>query len=1523
MTKGIEASSRVLLRGPGDWDKWIGIVRKFAKNQNIWKYIDPDTTTKPILDVPTQPSVGQVRDDATEIKDLEGEDLSKFQLLENRYNYQIRTYREELKALAEIQEYIVETVDKYYDLIAKEDSVAEELKILKNRVKPTDWAREDEVKTRYYETLRAAKRTKVEEWISKWQVVLTEATNLGLPETTGLRPTKDFLRAASTIDPVITRIWIAEMEKKAILEPNKEWQETFPDGIRISEIFERQFRTSAISQPKGAFATFQGEEEPSEQPNGQPTEQPKEQRKEQTRGKPHCICGERHYFSECYYLIEEIRPTGWNPDSDIQQRVEQKLQNPKIKAKVERASSRRKQKTEGQAKQDSIKGSAFAGVKMQEQPSSPQHRASFATTDVYPLRDSVIMDSGSDFHICNNSSRFLEDTYEPCEEPEEAFSGESHLQILGYGDTLVRVGNNENFLLKRVAYIPGFHTNVASLDIFLQKGYNWNPSTGAVFTVKNGETIFHTHRRYRQPVIEFNEVQVEQPDTTAAFALSRQPRPKASADAMLWHLRMGHLGANALEQLAEQTTGCKIKGPLKVECQDCAVSKATRIISRRSAQTAAPRPFWRVHLDIFDLHISYNGKSCALLIRDEFTSMIYIYVLQDHTTASVFGSVKVFAALIERQYDLTICRIHRDNDRALQTEYDRWVKKEGIIDESTAPRTPAQNGRAERSGGVIGTQARTMLIGANLPEELWPETWNAAVYLHNRSPQQAKEWRTPSLQLHEWLQKNGRDSSYIQAQPDTTYLKAYGCQAYPLTKEAQKGTQKKDLKTQPHAEVGYLVGYDSTNIFRIWIPERQEVRRVRDVTFNETRFYDPKNHLRQHQAIEPPRLQLPKHVDSESDGEEAIWQHRHQRQDEEDSESEIGSTIEVDMGNRHNDDVEPQSHDSEEEQAPYPTPEPSVRGTQPPKEPPEGQKPPESQSSDRPALRRSARKRQPTEKGKEFFRSSFFAGTSQKMHRRTLPDEPRNYHEVIGHPFEQQFREAMRTEWNQVKARGTVQPIPRDQVSGQILPLTWVLKYKFDKHGYLLKFKARICVRGDLQLLGDKDTYAATLAGRSFRVLMAITAKFDLDTRQLDAVNAFTNSILDEDVYVHFPGGFHRRGWVLKLLRALYGLRRSPLLWQKDLTQAFEQLDLKQCPEEPCLFTNDWLTVFFFVDDIVLLHRPRYKENADEFVTKIRARFDMKDLGELKWFLGIRILRDRAAHKLWLCQDAYIEKMVHQYGIQKNDRFKGSLFPTNELQLRDDQAPEDLVNRYQQKIGSNTYVAVITRPDIAKPVAKLAEFMLNPSDKHHQLVDRIMEYLWATRYLAIQFNGNASSVSISHSSLNPELRIASDAAFADNLQTRKSSQGHIIMLFGGAVSWKAGKQDTVTTSSTEAELLAFTHTAKEAIAMKRLFEQIKLKLDHPLVIECDNQQTIRLIKPDQPRIKTQLKHVDIHNCWARQAYQQGHFQVAYTPTAEMIADGLTKPLPGKKFQRFIEQLALVDICSILEEQDKLEELQSE
>ena len=83
----------------------------------------------------------------------------------------------------------------------------------------------------------------------------------------------------------------------------------------------------------------------------------------------------------------------------------------------------------------------------------------------------------------------------------------------------------------------------------------------------------------------------------------------------------------------------------------------------------------------------------------------------------------------------------------------------------------------------------------------------------------------------------------------------------------------------------------------------------------------------------------------------------------------------------------------------------------------------------------------------------------------------------------------------------------------------WVFKYKFDSEGYLLKYKARICVRGDLQATAE-DTYAATLAVKTFRALMAVAAHFNLEVRQYDAVNAFTNAKLLTKVYCYPPDGF-------------------------------------------------------------------------------------------------------------------------------------------------------------------------------------------------------------------------------------------------------------------------------------------------------------------------------------------------------------------------------------------------------------------
>jgi hypothetical protein len=167
-----------------------------------------------------------------------------------------------------------------------------------------------------------------------------------------------------------------------------------------------------------------------------------------------------------------------------------------------------------------------------------------------------------------------------------------------------------------------------------------------------------------------------------------------------------------------------------------------------------------------------------------------------------------------------------------------------------------------------------------------------------------------------------------------------------------------------------------------------------------------------------------------------------------------------------------------------------------------------------------------------------------------------------------------------------------------------VFKYKFDSEGYLIKYKARVCVRGDLQTTA-KDTYAATLAIRVFRALMAIAAYFNMEVRQYNAVNAFTNARLATSVYCHQPEGFSDPEHLWELSHALYGLKTLPLLWYAKFTKTLTELGLEPVKDAPCLWKNDKLLVFFYVDDIVLLAKPAHTAALDDFERKLLRKYEI------------------------------------------------------------------------------------------------------------------------------------------------------------------------------------------------------------------------------------------------------------------------------------------------------------------------------
>jgi hypothetical protein len=521
-----------------------------------------------------------------------------------------------------------------------------------------------------------------------------------------------------------------------------------------------------------------------------------------------------------------------------------------------------------------------------------------------------------------------------------------------------------------------------------------------------------------------------------------------------------------------------------------------------------------------------------------------------------------------------------------------------------------------------------------------------------------------------------------------------------------------------------------------------------------------------------------------------------------------------------------------------------------------------------------------------------------RPHLSELPPPPSPNSLKPSHAFYDSFKKAEEEHLDSHKKTESWTEVPsfRARREGiQILDSMWVYTYKLDEQSRLKKCKARLVVRGDQQNnVTAQETYAATLTGRSFRMLMAIAARFGLELRQFDVTNAFVHALIDRLVYMRMPRGYARQGTILQLDKALYGLRISPLLWQKDITEYLTSMGFLPVPHEPCCMIRDGVFIFFYVDDIILGNHPDKRAAADKAVEELRKKYTLTGGEPLKWFLGLEVIRDFEAQKVWLSQAAYIDKitrLVTDHTIRHE-----TPMARIELLPRKDLATAAEINLYQRKIGSLLFVAVNTRPDVAFATSRLARFLTNPSTEHHRAADRVLLYLHHTRALGLQFGGTDDMV------------VASDASFADNTVDRKSSQGFILKLFGGAIAWRANKQDTVTTSTTEAELLSLAQAAKEAQFLVRLQTELGIKLeDSTITIQCDNKQTIRLVNENTSQLTTKLRHVDIHNHWLRQEVQRRKIRVIYTPTNDMIADGFTKSLPANKMRQFLEHVGLVDI----------------
>jgi gamma-glutamylcyclotransferase (GGCT)/AIG2-like uncharacterized protein YtfP len=466
--------------------------------------------------------------------------------------------------------------------------------------------------------------------------------------------------------------------------------------------------------------------------------------------------------------------------------------------------------------------------------------------------------------------------------------------------------------------------------------------------------------------------------------------------------------------------------------------------------------------------------------------------------------------------------------------------------------------------------------------------------------------------------------------------------------------KKKDRlqKLDPKAWIGYLVGYQSSNIYRVWVPSINKVIRTRDVIFNEDQLFsgDINEFKDDLLYISPKKLEEFLKESALPDLEELPESSPPVAEDENEFEeplddidfiieSDINPDAMDDAGVRVIDDdaADPEAMEVVESPEdvespgdaegpyicagfePFPTPSPSppaaaliahaIRsiGPEAPSQSMERVKPTNAWQAAFVAGTLAGRVGKANNEAIDKAKLQRLLRLGRAIHRSDLPAPPIHHRDLNTHIMGELFRQAEETHlkshrelrsWTEISRRD-----PRVK-GNQVLDCMWVYVYKFKKNGHLLKCKARLVVRGDQQKRSrTEETYAATLAGRSFRTLMAIAARFDLELIQYDVVNAFVNARLTEDVFMRMPPGYRKPGTILKLDRALYGLRISPLLWQRELTRTLHELGFESVPHEPCCFSKDGILLFFYVDDIVLACSKSQRAEARELLKGLKERY--------------------------------------------------------------------------------------------------------------------------------------------------------------------------------------------------------------------------------------------------------------------------------------------------------------------------------
>lgn len=404
---------------------------------------------------------------------------------------------------------------------------------------------------------------------------------------------------------------------------------------------------------------------------------------------------------------------------------------------------------------------------------------------------------------------------------------------------------------------------------------------------------------------------------------------------------------------------------------------------------------------------------------------------------------------------------------------------------------------------------------------------------------------------------------------------------------------------------------------------------------------------------------------------------------------------------------------------------------------------------------------------------------------------PTSVQEALASEHAAQWQRAMDDEYESFMANGTWLLVPRPKSTRNnpvnVLSCLWVLTLKRNEKGMIDRHKARLAIKGYRQKygIGYLETYSPVVRIESVRLILFLALLLGLDARQIDFITAFLSGVLSGvKIYMEQPEGYDDgNGRVCMLLKGLYGLKQASRIWNQTLHKHLEALGFQKCTFDAGIYwkrgDNNIIYVTVYVDDLVIVGDTA---DIDKVVKDLGAKFKLKDLGRVRFLLGMEINYE-PEKMLCIPQTSYVERLLEKFGMAEARTVRSPQMQ-NEPTLKVEKEPA-LINDpklpFREIVGSLQYLVHCTRPDLANVVRTLGRYGGAYTKENFRLAQGTLRYLRGTKDLGLVYRyediGSEGVV----------IDAFADAGHAGCPDSSKSVSGWVLLLNGNVWHWQSKK----------------------------------------------------------------------------------------------------------------------------------------